>query len=156
MWIAIRKEQTGKYSRESEGEGIQEGERAGNRPDRETIHRAGEEEFQIQPLSESTARVRHKDQEGWFGVNLEPNPARPYGVAITKNRAGQEGIRDSVFTAETPDEALRMLCTFLRAEQERYDSITVTPVDMREDPKKTMGEFLDRVADGGKTRPTGS
>ena len=106
------------------------------------IFRFTEKDFILEPVNDSGTKVTHRDRVGWRGINTNWDAQRPYTWTTSPNQVGSTGITNPVFTADTPDSALRYLCQILLREQGKEDSRNINPQERQAAARKVLEEFL--------------
>lgn len=109
-----------------------------------------DEEFTLEPISDSVVRVTHQEQTGYFGLKKDWEAARPYTWISWESDVQEDGIAASFsYSYPTPEMALGDLCQVLLREQRKQDDKRINPEERKEAARQVMQEFLEELPDGG-------
>ena len=106
-----------------------------------------EAEFILETVSESVVKVTHRNQVGWFGINVERDVLRPYSWTVSECEVMQGGVKGQLTGAWSPDVVIQPLCRALLDEQRKEDSKRVNPEDRKAAAKRVLHEFLNELRD---------
>lgn len=114
------------------------------------IYSYQDEEFILDPISNSVIRVTHGEQTGYFGLKKDWEAARPYTWISWESDAHEDGIAaDFSYSYPVPEMALEDLCRVLLREQRKQDDKRINPEERKEAARQVMREFLEEFPDGG-------
>ena len=109
-----------------------------------------DEEFILDPISDSVVRVTHGEQTGFFGLKKDWEAARPYTWINWVVDAHEDGIAaDFSYSYPIPEMALEDLCRVLLREQRKQDGKRINPEERKGAAGQVLREFLEELPDGG-------
>lgn len=109
-----------------------------------------DQEFILEPVSDSVTRVTYGEQTGYFGLKKDWEAARPYTRINRESGVHEDGISASFsYSYPTPEMALEDLCSLLLREQRKQDDKRINPEERKEAARQVMREFLKELPDGG-------
>ena len=109
-----------------------------------------DEEFILDPVSDSVIRVTHQEQTGYFGLKKDLEAARPYTWVNWEHDVQEDGISASFsYSYPTTEMALEDLCRVLLRAQRKQDDKRINPEERKEAARQVMWEFLEELPDGG-------
>lgn len=96
-------------------------------------------DFTIEALTECVIEVSHRDQVGWFGVNLDDETEEvPFAWSIEEEAKTEDGVRGDN-PAPSPEQALAELSAHLAELQEGHDA------EVAKDPRNRLGALLSTM-----------
>ena len=114
------------------------------------IYSYQDEEFFLDPMSDSVVRVTHGEQTGYFGLKKDWEAARPYTWINWESNAYEDGIAaDFSYSYPIAEMALEDLCRVLLREQRKQDDKRINPEERKDAARQVMREFLEEFPDGG-------
>ena len=114
------------------------------------IYSYEDEEFILDPISDSVVRVTHGEQTGYFGLKKDWEAARPYTWINWESDALEDGISASFsYSYPIAEMALEDLCRVLLRKQRKQDDKRINPEERKEAARRVMREFLEELPDGG-------
>ena len=105
-----------------------------------------DEEFILEPLSESVVRVTYQGQLGYVGLNRDWEADRPYTWINWEGDIHEDGISAGFsYTYPIPELALEDLCGLLLREQRKQDSQRINPEERKKAVRQVFREFLEEL-----------
>ena len=112
-------------------------------------HSCGGAWFLLKPVSESVARVTHRDQAGYIGISREwEDSSRPYTSTRREEEVRDDGVAVDRVCHPKPSEAFGLLCDEMLADQRLEDARSARAERSLEPAAATLRKFLEEMPGG--------
>ena len=104
-------------------------------------------EFILESLYPDVVKVTHRNQVGYFGVNLDWSLQHPYSWSHTESLVHDNGLFGVNARGHTPEDALKELCNSMLINQSKEDASPFSLDDPKGGAQRALQNFLEESPD---------